>query len=96
MLNNKQRSYLSGLASKERAILQIGKDGLTPEIVNAADEALAARELIKVSFLKNCMEEPAEAARTLAERSRSEVVRVIGRKAVLYRRAKKPVIDLPE
>ena len=39
-------------------ILQLGKGGLTPENTAAVDEALAARELIKISVLQNCLEDP--------------------------------------
>ena len=49
MMTNKQRAYLSSLASKENAIFQIGKSSLTTEIISAVDEALAKRELIKIS-----------------------------------------------
>lgn len=95
-MNNKQRAYLSGLASKMNPIFQIGKASLTPEIVAAIDEALEKRELIKISILKNCFDDPGEIAQTLAERTRSSVVRVIGKKIILYRPAKKPVIELPK
>lgn len=95
-LKNKQRAYLSGLAAKMQPIFQVGKSDVTPEIVNAIDEALEKRELIKVSVLKNCMDTPANVAQTLSGRTKSTVVRVIGRKIVLYRPAKKPVIELPE
>ena len=96
MMNNKQRAYLSGLASKMTPILQIGKSSLTPEIITAVDEALEARELIKISVLKNCFDDPRAIAETMAERIHSQVVRVIGRKIVLYRAAKKPKIELPK
>ncbi|MDD6193645.1 MAG: ribosome assembly RNA-binding protein YhbY [Lachnospiraceae bacterium] len=95
-MNNKQRAYLSGLASKLTPILQIGKSSLTPEVIQAVDEALAARELIKINVLKNCFDDPKEIANTMAERTRSEVVRVIGKKIILYRAAKKPQIELPK
>ena len=95
-MNNKQRAYLSGLASKLTPIMQIGKSSLTPEIIRAADEALEARELIKISVLKNCFDDPRAIAEMMAERIRSEVVRVIGKKIVLYRAAKKPKIELPK
>lgn len=95
-MNNKQRAYLSGLASKLTPIMQIGKSSLTPEIIRAADEALEARELIKISVLKNCFDDPRAIAEMMAERTHSEVVRVIGKKIVLYRAAKKPKIDLPK
>ena len=95
-MNNKQRAYLSGLASKLTPIMQIGKSSLTPEIIRAADEALEARELIKISVLKNCFDDPRAIAEMMAERTHSEVVRVIGQKIVLYRAAKKPKIELPK
>lgn len=95
-MNNKQRAYLSGLASKLTPIMQIGKSSLTQEIIRAADEALEARELIKISVLKNCFDDPRAIAEMMAERTHSEVVRVIGKKIVLYRAAKKPKIELPK
>jgi RNA-binding protein len=94
-MNNKQRAYLSGLASTQQPIFNIGKASLTPEVVQAVDEALEKRELIKISILKNCFDDPGEIAQTLAERTRSQVVRVIGKKIILYRAAKKPQIQLP-
>ncbi|MCR5053515.1 MAG: YhbY family RNA-binding protein [Lachnospiraceae bacterium] len=95
-MNNKQRAFLSSLAVNENAIFQIGKSSLTPEMVTAIDEALAKRELIKISVLKNCMDDPKELSIMLSERTHSEVVRVIGKKIILYRPAKKPVIELPK
>ena len=70
-------------------ILQLGKGGLTPENTAAVDEALAARELIKISVLQNCLEDPRQMAEVLAERTRSQIVQVIGKKIVLYREGKK-------
>ena len=95
-MNNKQRAYLSGLASKMTPILQIGKSSLTPEIITAVDEALEARELIKISVLKNWFDGPRAMADTMPKSTHSQVVRVIGRKIVLYRAAKKPKIELPK
>lgn len=94
-MTNKQRAYLSSLAVNEKAVLELGKANLTPEFTDAVAEALAARELVKISILKNCMEDPADVARVIAERTRSEVVRVIGRKIIFYKAAKKPKIELP-
>ena len=61
------------------------------------DEALAARELIKISVLQNCLEDPRQMAEVLAERTRSQIVQVIGKKIVLYREGKneKKKIELP-
>lgn len=95
MMNNKQRAYLSAEATHITPIMQIGKASLTPEIITAVDEALEARELIKISVLKNCFDDPRAIAETIAERTHAEVVRVIGKKIVLYRAAKKPKITLP-
>ena len=86
-MTSKQRAYLKGLTMDP--ILQLGKGGLTPENTAAVEEALAARELIKISVLQNCLEDPREMAQVLAERTRSQVVQVIGKKIVLYREGKK-------
>ena len=67
-------------------IFQIGKSSLTPENTAAIAEALEARELIKISVLQNCMDDPKEIAQVVAERTRSQVVTVIGRKIILFRR----------
>lgn len=78
-------------------ILQLGKGGVTPENTASVDEALAARELIKISVLQNCLEDPRQMAEVLAERTRSQIVQVIGKKIVLYREGKneKKKIELP-
>ena len=96
-MTSKQRAYLKSLAMTMEPIFQIGKSGVTPEIVTAVSEALAARELIKISVLQNCGEDPGALAQMLAERSRSQVVQVIGKKIVLYREGKdqKKRIQLP-
>ncbi len=97
MINSKQRSYLKGLAMKIDPIFQIGKSSITPEFTEAIDEALEARELVKINVLKNCLYEPRDLAEVLGERTHSQVVQVIGRKIVLYRAAKEnPKIVLPK
>ena len=78
-MTSKQRAYLKGLAMTMDPILQLGKGGLTPENTAAVEEAL----------LQNCLEDPREMAQVLAERTRSQVVQVIGKKIVLYREGKK-------
>ncbi|GLB31022.1 RNA-binding protein [Lacrimispora amygdalina] len=87
-MTSKQRSYLKGLAMNIDPIFQIGKSSLTPEITNAIAEALEARELIKITILKNCADDGTSVASILSERTHSEVVQVIGRKIVLYKQAK--------
>lgn len=70
-------------------ILQIGKSSLTPEFTRSVSEALEARELVKISVLQNCMDDPRQLAQMLAERTGSQVVQVIGKKIVLYKEGKK-------
>lgn len=88
-LTSKQRAYLGSQANALDAIFQIGKSSLTPELIGALDEAIEKCELIKVSVLKNCADDPREIAGIIAERTRSEVVKVIGKKIILFRQAKK-------
>ena len=87
-MTSKQRAYLKRLAMKMEPIIQIGKSSLTPELTKAVEEALTARELIKISVLQNCMDDPRGLADMLAERTHSQVVQVIGKKIVLYREGK--------
>lgn len=96
-MTTKQRAYLKSLAMTMDPIFQIGKNSMTPELTKAVEEALDARELIKVSVLQNCADDPKELAQMLAERTRSQVVQVIGKKIVLYKEGKddKKKIQLP-
>lgn len=96
-MTTKQRAYLKSLAMNMSPILSLGKNSVTPEFVNSVSEALKARELIKVNVLKNCEDLPEDVARTVAERTRSVLVQVIGRKFVLYKRNEEnPIIELPK
>ncbi len=97
-MTSKQRAYLKGLAMTMDPIFQIGKNSLTPEFTKAVQEALEARELIKISVLQNCLDDPKELASMIAERTRSQVVQVIGKKIVLYKEGKddKKKIILPK
>lgn len=97
-MTSKQRAYLKGLAMNIDPIFQIGKASLTPEVTKAVEEALEARELIKISVLKSCLDDGRSIGDMLAERTHSQLVQVIGRKIVLYRPAKdaaKRKIQLP-
>lgn len=84
-LTSKQRAQLRGLANSIDTILHVGKDGIGDNLVKQADDALEARELIKGKVLENSMLTSREAAEELAQRTRSDVVQVIGTKFVLYR-----------
>ena len=97
-MTTKQRAYLKGLAMTMDPVFKIGKNSMTPELTSAIQEALAARELIKVSVLKNCADDPKELAGIIAERTQSDVVQVIGKKIVLYKEGKdkNKKIELPK
>ena len=88
-MTSKQRAYLKGLAMKLDPVMNVGKESLTPGVTEAVNEALEARELIKIGMLNNCPDDPKEVAGLLADRTHAEVVQVIGKKMVLYRPAKK-------
>lgn len=94
-MTSKQRAYLRSLATTLDPIFQVGKSEINDNMTLQISNALEARELIKVHVLDNSPYTPREAAETLAEATDSQVVTVIGKKFVLYRRSeKKPKIDL--
>ena len=96
-LTSKQRAYLKSLAADLDPVFQIGKATVTPEITDAIAETFNTHELIKVTVLKNCTEEVSNVAIMISERTRSELVQVIGRKFVLYKPFKDdPKIILPK
>ncbi len=89
MLTSKQRAYLRKQAHALEPIFQVGKNGATAEVVDAVSDALEARELIKVTVLKNCLEDIRYVAEIISERSHSEVVQIMGRRITLFRQRKK-------
>lgn len=96
-MTSKQRACLKGLAMNLEPIFQVGKSSLTPEFTESVSECFNRRELVKISVLKNCMDDPREIAEMLAERTHSEVVQVIGKKIVLYKESKDhKKIELPK
>lgn len=95
MLTGKQKRYLRALATEEKTIFQIGKDGLSDNLIEQVDHAIDARELIKISVLKNSSVDIKETGFDLARYTNSELVQVIGRTIVLYRLSRDPKILLP-
>ncbi|HEY8422399.1 MAG TPA: ribosome assembly RNA-binding protein YhbY [Thermoclostridium sp.] len=96
MLTGKQRSYLRSLANVIPAIFQVGKGGITDNVINQFDEALEARELVKGTVLKNSEYSAREVCEMLANELGAEIVQVIGNRFVLYRESKEnKVIELP-
>lgn len=96
-MTGKQRAYLRGLANGLDTILTVGKGGLTENVVQQADEALTARELIKGRVLETSMMTAAEACAALSEATGAEGVQSIGSRFVLYRpNPNEPKIRLPK
>lgn len=87
MLTTKQTAFLRSLAHHEQAIMQIGKGGISENLIDQVGLALEARELIKLSVLQNAEQSAAELSLVLREKLRAEVVQVIGRTIILYRRS---------
>lgn len=94
MLTNKEKSYLRGIAHTRRALFQMGKDGMTINLIKTVEDSLEAHELVKISLLKTCPVQVKEAAEEMAAATYSEVVQVIGKTFVLYRKSKKNKLEL--
>ncbi len=96
MITSKQRSYLRSLANTMTPIFQIGKEGIEENFLKQIDDALEARELIKISVLNNSDYDAREASNEICEELGCEGIQAIGNKMVLYRKSKKnPKIELP-
>lgn len=97
MLSSKQRAFLRGLANTLDTILIIGKGGLNDQVINQADTALTARELIKCKVLETAELSSKDYAEQISKVTNSDVVQVIGTKFILFRRNnKEPKIELPD
>jgi RNA-binding protein len=94
-VTGKQRSYLKGIAQNIDPIINIGKNGITENLIKQADEALEAREIVKFHILNNCDLEPKATASELVEILGAEFVSSLGRKFVIYRESEKRLITLP-
>lgn len=95
ILSGKQKRYLRSLAVNEKAIFQIGKEGLSENLFDSLNEALKARELVKVSVLKTCEIELNEIVIDLCAHSGAQLVQVIGKTIVLYKPGRPKKIILP-
>lgn len=89
MFTSKQRSNLRSMAQTLSPVTQVGKGGISENLISSLSDALDARELIKVSVLNNAEDDAAETATKLAEALGAEVVEVKGKKIVLYRKSKR-------
>ena len=89
MFTSKQRSKVRSIAQTIQPVTQIGKGGISDNLIVSLSDALEARELIKISVLNNIDEDAKALAVSLAEQLNAEVVEVIGKKIVLYRKSSK-------
>ncbi|HEY4553854.1 MAG TPA: ribosome assembly RNA-binding protein YhbY [Bacillaceae bacterium] len=96
MLTGKQKRYLRSQAHHLDPIFQVGKGGVNENMIKQVNEALEARELIKISILQNCEEDKDTVAETLVEGTKAELVQVIGKIIILYKESKEhKAIKLP-
>lgn len=96
-MTSKQRAYLRALSNKLTAIFQVGKNGLNENLIKQVDDALEARELIKLSVLETAPEDNYSLAQTLALETNAVLVQIVGNKVTLYRTSKKhQKIELPK
>lgn len=94
-LTSKRRAYLRKKAHDLDALVRIGKDGVTDNLIQSILDAIESRELIKVKILQNCEEEKTEIMEQLSQCKEFEVVGIIGRTIILFRENKdKPVVSL--
>lgn len=84
-LSGKQLRYLRGLGHHLKPLLQLGREGITDNVVNAANAVLAAHELIKVKIGNGCLLERREAADALAARTGSEIVQILGKTFLIFK-----------
>ncbi|GAB4169878.1 MAG: ribosome assembly RNA-binding protein YhbY [Geothermobacteraceae bacterium] len=94
-LTGKQKRYLRGLGHHLQAVVMVGRGEVSPALIRAVDEALAAHELIKVKLQEGCDLDRHEVADTLSRNCGAAVAQVLGKTLLLYRPAEDPVIQLP-
>ncbi|MGN0798030.1 MAG: YhbY family RNA-binding protein [Christensenellales bacterium] len=85
MLTSKERAYLRGVASTQEAVCFVGKDGLGEMCLASINDALTARELVKISVLQNCDCDTKSVANEICEKLECECVGIVGRKIVVYK-----------
>lgn len=85
-LTGKQKRFLRSMGMTMDPVVMIGKEGVSPTVVQSAAEAIKKRELVKVRVLQNCMDDPESAITMLAERTNSDLVQIIGHNGLLFKR----------
>lgn len=97
MLTGKQKRFLRAKAHHEKALFQVGKSGVTENLLDQLNDVLEKRELIKITVLQNCLEDKHDVANEIADATKAEVVQIIGNIIVLYKESlENKQINLPE
>ena len=95
-LTGKQKSFLRSEGMKLEPVVMVGKDAVTPAVVQSARDVIRKRELIKVRVLNNCLEDASDVMELLAERCDANLVQIKGNTGLLFKRNfEKPKIELP-
>ena len=88
MLSQSQKKQLKSLAAKLDVKYQIGKKEISPTLIDMLDKALTAHELIKIDVMKGCSLPIMEIALDISNKLNAELVHVMGRVIILFRRNK--------
>lgn len=97
MLTGKQKRFLRAKSSQEKPIFQVGKSGVTDNMIVQINEALEKRELIKIKILQNCLEDKHVVSESIAEGTNAHIVQIIGNNIILYKQSEEnKTIELPE
>lgn len=88
-MTSKQRAYIRGLANRLSPIFQIGKNGISENLIKQIDDALEAREIIKINVLETSPDDISEIANIIAQKTKSEIIQILGNKITLFRMRKK-------
>ncbi len=95
MLSGKQKRFLRALGHPLKPVVMVGKGEVSEALVKETIDAISGHELIKVKILESCVMDRFDVAEQLAAACSAEVVQVLGRTLLLYRKAKEPKIELP-
>ena len=87
MITTKQRAFLRGLGNALDPVMQIGKEGVSDNVLTSINLLLEARELVKIKLLKNSDEDVKETANDIARKLDGDVVQVIGNIFILYKKS---------
>ncbi|MDO4605005.1 MAG: ribosome assembly RNA-binding protein YhbY [Helcococcus sp.] len=95
MLNSKQRKYLKSLANTMDPKINIGKNGISENLITQINDTLTASELVKIKILNNNLEDHDEIINEIVEKTNCDLVSHMGNKFVIFKQSKEKIIKLP-